>query len=172
MSVLRLTLALVLMLATAALSAQRGGGLTGAVETPPPAIGQPLSLVEQFQQQLRLDATQIPAADEVLQAASRQAAPVAQQMSNVRQGLVNAELRKEPDSAKQLLAEYQTLAAKMAAVETEAFMKISALLKPDQQKRAEQAFTVMAGMFLPPRPGRIGLRGGAPRGGAPRGGGR
>ncbi|MCC7010172.1 MAG: hypothetical protein IT184_15300 [Acidobacteria bacterium] len=169
MSFRHVVLVFVLLLGSVPLVAQRGGGgLTGARETPLPAIGQPLSLIEQFQQHLRLDATQIPAVDEILQAASRQAAPIGQAMSNTRMGLVNAELRNEPDSAKQLLAEYQLEAAKMAAVETEAFQKIAALLKPDQQKRAEQAFDVMAGMFLPPRP----RSAGAPGSGRPTGGGR
>jgi len=141
----------------------------GAQETPLPAIGQPLSLVEQFQQQLKLDQNQIPEADEVLGTASREAAPVVQAMSNLRQAMVNAELRKEPDTAKQLLADYRLAAARMAAIEADTFMKIYALLKPDQQKHAEEAFTVMAGMFLPARPTR---GGGARRGGGTRGGGR
>jgi hypothetical protein len=46
-----------------------------------------------------------------------------------------------------VLADYSALAAQMDGVEAEAFGKIYAMLKPNQQSKAEVGFELMAGMF-------------------------
>jgi hypothetical protein len=83
---------------------------------------------------------------------AKEAVPVAQEMLRTRQVLVNAELGSKPDEVKAALETYSAAAAKMAALEAQAFAKIYALLKPNQQSRAPQAFTLMAGIFVPPAP--------------------
>jgi hypothetical protein len=42
---------------------------------------------------------------------------------------------------------YAVSAARMASIETAAFQKVYALLEPNQQSRAPQAFELMAGFF-------------------------
>lgn len=158
------------VLLTTALSAQRGGGsLTGAQETPLPTIGQPLTLVEQLHNALKLDGkTQGPAVDEILIAAAKEAMAVAQDMLVVRQALVNANLHNSPDEARALIANYAADEQKMAAIEAGAFAKIYALLKPNQQAKAPEAFGIMAGIFLPRQS--TTARGGGRPGGRPGGG--
>ena len=73
---------------------------------------------------------------------------------------------KPADEVNKLTADYATVAAQMTKVEADAFAKIYALLKPNQQAKADQAFELMAGMFSGgPRPrGPGGMGGGAGRG--------
>ena len=61
------------------------------------------------------------------------------------------------DDLKKLMGEYTTVSATMTGIEAEAFGKIYAMLKPNQQAKAPQAFELMAGMFA-----------GGPGGGRPR----
>ena len=51
------------------------------------------------------------------------------------------------DEVKKLLGEYAAVSATMTGIEAEAFGKLYALLKPNQQSKAPQAFELMAGMF-------------------------
>jgi len=122
------------------------------------------TLGQQFADRLKLDAkTQAPEVERILSDGARDAAPIGQQMLQIRQQLVNATLAKKTDDEKKPLVEaYAAAAAKMAGIETAAFTKIYALLKPNQQSSAPQAFAIMAGMFQPAAP-RAGGRG--PRGG-------
>ena len=155
------------------LAAQGGGlysGMRGAGDTPAAAaaIGAPKTLFEQFTDQLKLDAkTQLPAVQEIIINASKEATPVARDMLQTRQALANAELGNKPDEVKTALAAYTTAATKMAALEAQAFASVYALLKPNQQSKAPEAFATMAGIFVPPAPTapRPGQRGGGGRGG-------
>ena len=61
---------------------------------------------------------------------------------------------KSGDELNKPMADYAAAAAQMTRVEAEAFGKIYALLKPNQQAKSEQAFELMAGMFAPPVTGR------------------
>jgi hypothetical protein len=122
---------------------------------------------EQMIDRLKLDSkTQAPEARLVLMDASRDAAPVAQKMLEIRQRLANLALQNKTDEMPAATDAYAAAAAEMAGIEARAFAKIYALLKPNQQPNAPQAFAVMAGMFQP-NPGR---GGGGGRGGQ-RGGG-
>src|ERR1039458_2453586 len=51
------------------------------------------------------------------------------------------------DDMQKLLAEYTKVNATMTGIEAETFGKLYALLKPNQQSKAPQAFELMAGMF-------------------------
>jgi hypothetical protein len=145
-------LALVLLAVTTT-AAQRGGGaLMGARETAP-EIGRTLSFYEQLADLLDLDArTQVPEAEKILTVAAEQAGPVARQMQQLRIQLVNAEIGGAPDDAKKALEAYLESAVRMAEIEADAFTRLRALLKPSQEKRLDEAFAIMAGIFIPPPP--------------------
>jgi hypothetical protein len=129
------------------------------------ALDEPLP-GEKLIDKLKLDGkTQAPEVRLLLMDASRDAAPVGQKMLELRQRLINLELQKKPDEIAPAVEAYAAAAAEMAAIEARTFAKIYALLKPNQQPNAPQAFAIMSGMFQPPPP-----RGGGGRG-AQRGGG-
>jgi hypothetical protein len=116
---------------------------------------------------LKLDSkTQVPAVEQILSEAAKDAAPVGQQMLQLRQQLVNLALENKPADMKPIVDGYAGAAAKMAGIEARAFAKVYATLKPNQQSSASQAFAIMAGMFQPPPPRASGGRGG--RGGGQR----
>lgn len=138
----------------------------GSDDTGAPRIGmQQRTPAERFADRLKLDSkTQIPAVEQILSDAAREAAPIGQQMLQLRQQLVNLALEKKSAEMKPVVDEYTVAAAKMAGVEARAFAKVYATLKPNQQSSASQAFAIMAGMFQPPPPrgpgGRAGRGGG------------
>jgi 2-hydroxychromene-2-carboxylate isomerase len=134
----------------------------GSDDTGAPRIGlQQRNLYEQFADRLKLDSkTQIPAVEQILADAAREAAPIGQQMLQLRQQLVNLALENKPADMKPVVDEYSVAAAKMAGIEARAFAKVYATLKPNQQSSASQAFAIMAGMFQTPAPRGRGGRGG------------
>lgn len=120
---------------------------------------------EKLIDRLKLDGkTQAPEVRLLLMDASREAAPVGQKMLELRQRLINLELQKKPEEITPVVEAYTAAAAEMAAIEARTFAKIYAMLKPNQQSNASQAFAIMSGMFQPPPPGAGGGRG-AQRGG-------
>jgi hypothetical protein len=124
---------------------------------------------EQMIDRLKLDSkTQAPEVRLLLMDASRDAAPVAQKMLEIRQRLANLALQNNTNDMAAASDAYAAAATEMAAIEARVFGKIYAILKPNQQANAPQAFAIMAGMFQP-SPGRGGGGGGG-RGGQ-RGGG-
>jgi hypothetical protein len=128
---------------------------------------------EQFMSRLKLDnKTQGPQVSAILQEASAQAAPVGQQMVALQNQLVAAILANKTEAElKPIVDGYTDAAAKMTGIETAAFAKIYAMLKPNQQGNAVPAFAMMAGWLQPaPASARGGGRGGAPRGGGGGGG--
>jgi hypothetical protein len=124
----------------------------------------PRTPFQQFADRLKLDAKiQKPLAEEVFAEASKEAAPVAQEMLQLRQRLVNMSLSAAPDETKPVVAAYTAAAAKMTGIEARAFAKVYVTLKPNQQAGASQAFGIMAGIFQPTMArggGRGGRRGG------------
>ena len=101
----------------------------------------------------------------ILNAANEKAAPIREQLAKGRAMMANMITSKAPEAdLKKLMGDYTTVAAMMTNIEAEAFGKIYAILKPNQQAKAPQAFELMAGMFnaAPPGPGRG--RGGQGRG--------
>jgi hypothetical protein len=119
---------------------------------------------QQFVNRLRLDErSQIPAVQQIFSAALEEAAPVGQQMLQIRQQLVNLALAGKRDEMKPVVDAYTAAATKMTGIEARAFAKVYALLKPNQQSGAPDAFAAIAGMFHPQAPrggGRAGQRGG------------
>jgi hypothetical protein len=76
---------------------------------------------------------------------------------------LNAARANHPDDVKAAQNAYAEAAAKVAATEASVFAKVYALLKPNQQKDAPQAFALLAGLFsnasAPAGGGRGGARG-------------
>jgi hypothetical protein len=146
----------------APISSGMGQEDTGA---PRLALDEPLP-GEKLIDKLKLDGkTQAPEVRLLLMDASREAAPLGQKMLELRQKLINLELQKKTDEIASAVEDYTAAAAEMAAIEARTFAKIYAILKPNQQANASQAFAIMAGIFQPAPP-----RGGGGRGGQ-RGGG-
>jgi len=122
---------------------------------------------EKIIDKLKLDGkTQAPEVRLLFMDASREAAPIGQKMLELRQRLINVELQKKPEEIAPAVEAYKAEDAEMAALEARTFAKIYALLKPNQQQNAAQAFAIMGGMFQPSPP-----RGGGGGRGAQRGGG-
>ena len=132
---------------------------TGRREAAQGEIGKPMTIFEQFAARLGLDGrTQTPAAEEIFQGAVQQASPLVQRMEQIRIQMVNAELaklRSQPtaDADREAAVKaYAEVATQMAKFESQAFMKVHALLKPDQHERVPEAFATMAGILLPAPP--------------------
>jgi hypothetical protein len=161
----------ILVPASLALAAwQRGGGgsLTGAGALPEGMVGEGVrqeTPFEQFSQKLKLDEkTHVPAAREILLAAAQEGGPVGMQLLQIRQRMLNVALSDKPDDMKAAMDAYTEAATKMMAIEAAAFQKVCAILKPNQQTNAAQAFTILAGLLQAPAPA-TGRGGGQRRGG-------
>jgi hypothetical protein len=123
----------------------------------------PVSPFEEFVDKLKLDEkVQAPAAAQVFTDAARDAQAVGQEMMQLRQRLVSAEIAGNAADVKTVQDLYTAAATKMTGIETQAFSKIYATLKPNQQSKAPQAFAVIGGLFMPVSGGnsRSGRRGG------------
>jgi uncharacterized sporulation protein YeaH/YhbH (DUF444 family) len=155
-------LLLMVLLAAGLVSAQRGGGGSGGDEgggmgggrggggdmgAAMPQVRR-LSKTEMLFEKLKLNKDQKEAAQTILSATTEKAAPTRDLLNKGRQVIANAMLRKATeDDIKKLMGEYAAVSATMTGIEAEAFGKIYALLKPNQQSKAPQAFDLMAGMF-------------------------
>lgn len=98
-------------------------------------------------EKLKLNKEQKEEATNILAAAKEKAAPVRDQLNKGRQLIVSLLMQKREDDVKKLMGDYAIVASQMTAIEAESFAKIYALLKPNQQSKAPQAFEMMAGMF-------------------------
>ena len=168
-------LLLMAVLAAGFASAQRGGGGTGGGDeggmgggggrSGDMGAGMPQvrrqSKQEMLLDKLKLNKDQKEEATKILSAAMEKAAPARDQLTKGRVVIANAITGKaSEEDLKKLLGEYTNVSATMTGIEAEAFGKLYALLKPNQQSKAPQAFELMAGMFA---------GGGMPGGGAGRG---
>jgi hypothetical protein len=124
------------------------------------------SKAEQIADKLKLSKEQKEEFQTILSAAREKAVSVRGEMDKQRAQIAGAYIdgKTGPDLDKPM-ADYAAAAAQMTKVEAEAFAKIYALLKPNQQSKAEQAFEMMAGLFNPPGGGGgNGMGGGSGRG--------
>jgi len=150
------------VLAAGFASAQRGGGGTGGGDEGgmgggggrggDMGAGMPQvrrqSKQEMLLDKLKLNKDQKEDAAKILSAAMEKAAPARDQLSKGRMVIANAITGKaSEDDLKKLLGQYTAVNATMTGIEAEAFGKLYALLKPNQQSKAPQAFELMAGMF-------------------------
>ena len=145
-----------------------GGGMEGGGGMP---RAQRQTKAEILMDKLKLKQDQKEEAVKILVEAAKKAAPIADQLSKGRQMIGTAILQKKSDEEiKPLTDLYAKVAAQMTAMEAEAFGKIYATLKPNQQKNAAQQFELMAGMFMPQAVAGRGMGRGGQGGGSGRGG--
>jgi hypothetical protein len=105
---------------------------------------------ELFMEKLKLNKDQKEQAAAILSDAAQKARPVASQIQNGRQQIATAILQKKTDDEmKPLMEAYTAVCGQMTSIEADAFGKIYATLKPNQQKNAAQAFETMEGVFMP-----------------------
>lgn len=159
-------------IATPASGQDDGGGFSGGRSGSglPTDINLPRTIPQQVAVKLKLDRTQQPDVDALLVAAAAEAARPTNEMLLARQRLLNALRAGNADEASAAESAYAVAAAAGVTVEAGAFARVYALLKPNQQKAAPEAFALMAGLFSNPRtPGAGG--GGRPGGPGGRGGG-
>jgi hypothetical protein len=150
------------LLAAGLASAQRGGGGGGGesgmggegigMQAGGGTGGMPGGIRRQTREdllfeKLKLNKEQKDAGTTILAAAREKAGPVRDQLNKGRQLIVGLIMQKHDDDVKKLMGDYAIVAAQMTAIETDAFAKLYALLKPNQQSKAPQAFELMAGMF-------------------------
>src|ERR1019366_953289 len=161
-------LLLTAVLAAGFASAQRGGGGGGGEEGGMGGGGGMPQIRRQSKQdmlfdKLKLNKDQKEEATKILAAAMEKAAAARDLLTKGRIVLANAITGKaSDDDIQKILAEYTKVNATMTGIEAEAFGKVYALLKPNQQSKAPQAFELMAGMFAGGGMGRG--RGGQDRG--------
>ncbi len=116
---------------------------------------------------LKLNKEQKEQAAQILSAAMEKAAPTRDSLSKGRIVIANAITGKaSEDELKKMLGEYATVSATMTGIEADVFAKLYALLKPNQQSKAPQAFELLSGMF-----DGGGMQGGGGRGRGGQGGG-
>ena len=159
-------------LAAGLVFAQRGGGLAddeggigrgGDLSGGTPRV-RPRTRQEMLLDKLKFNKEQKEEATKILSAAMEKAAPTRDLLAKGRIAIANSITGKaSEDDLKALLGQYTTVNATMTGIEAEAFGKLYALLKPNQQSKASQAFELMTGMFAGGAPGG-GMGGGSGRG--------
>lgn len=132
-----------------------GGGGSGAAQ---------IAALQAFADKLKLDQkVQIPAVETIFTDAARAALPVSTQLVQLRRRLFDAETAGKADEIAAAREALATTSAKMTTIETEAYQRVFAILKPNQQSKTAEVFELMAGLFqTAPRPtsGRTGRGGG------------
>jgi LTXXQ motif family protein len=137
-----------------------GGGRGGDMGAGLPQVRR-LSKQEMLMDKLKLNKEQKEEAAKIFSAAMEKAAPARDLLTKGRIVIANAITGKaSEEDIKKLWGQYTAVNATMTGIEAEAFGKLYALLKPNQQSKAPQAFELMAGMFA---------GGGMPDGGGGRG---
>lgn len=162
----RLLLAVILTAAPAL--AQRGGGGgvdPGAMGMSAPRPQSAASKALMFADRLKLDKEQKAQTEVILNEALKEIAQLRNQMGQTRAQIINAMLRSDnQEEVKKLMEVYSAAAAQVTAIETKAFAKVCALLKPNQQSRAPSAFGLLADTLDPPGSAGMGAPGGGRRG--------
>ena len=139
-----------------ALAQRGGGGLSRDEGGIANAIGngggkaqvRPLTREDTLFDKLKLDKEQREEAAKILSTAREKAAPTRDLLTKGRIAIANAITSKAgDDDFKAILGAYTAANATMTGIEAEAFGKLYALLKPNQQSKAPQTFELMTGMF-------------------------
>ncbi len=146
-------LLLVALLAATLASAQRGGGPRRGSDDGMGEMGtmlrqQPMSRIDQFADKLKLNSDQKNEVNRLLTATLEKAVPVSAELDKSRADIAAAMIDgKSADEVKKLMETHTALEAHLDTIETELFAKVLAMLKPNQQSKAGQAFELMAGLF-------------------------
>jgi hypothetical protein len=150
------TVPVVLTVMATVLTAQRGGNpLTGAGSVESSVMegtgARALTPFEQFTDKLKLDErTQLAPVREAFIAAQQEAGPIGVEILQLRLKLLRIDLGESQEDRKSVLDAYAAAAVRMSAIETRTFAKVYAMLKPNQQSNAAQAFALLTGFFQAP----------------------
>jgi Spy/CpxP family protein refolding chaperone len=126
---------------------QRGGGQMDEMGGGMPRT-QRQSRFDQIADKLKLNKDQRQQAQTILDAGREEAAPLHESVARARLGIADALINaKGDDAAKKAQDAYAAEVAKLTGLEAKTFAKIYALLKPNQQSRAAQAWDLMADIF-------------------------
>jgi hypothetical protein len=107
-----------------------------------------LTREEMLFDKLKLDKDQREEAARILSTAMEKAAPTRDLLAKGRIAIANAITGKAgDDELKAILGAYTAADATMTGIEAEAFGKLYALLKPNQQSKAPRTFELVTGMF-------------------------
>lgn len=130
------------------------------------------SKADMLADKLKLKNEQKSEVEKILMNANEKAGAIRGQLGQQRAAIAQAMLSKASEQdLKKMFADYAAVSAQMTGLESDAFAKIYAMLKPNQQAKAAQAFELMAGMFLGNAGGGGGMGGGRGMGRSNRGGG-
>ena len=154
----RLLLTAVLAAGFASAQGGRGGGgdegNIGIGGNPSAGPGAPMPQMRRQTKQemlfdkLKLNKEQKEEAAKILSDAMEKAAPARDLLNKGRIVIANNITGKgSEEDLKKMWGEFTSVNATMTGIEAEAFGKLYALLKPNQQAKAPQAFELMAGMF-------------------------
>jgi len=131
----------------------RGGGGMGDEPGAMPRM-QRQAPFDVFADRLKLNKDQKTEALTVLSDALKESAPLRQQLMQAKLDIAKAMLGgASADDLKKTMDTYATVAAQVTGMETKAFAKVCATLKPNQQGKAGVAFESMAGIFNAPAGG-------------------
>ena len=107
-----------------------------------------------FSEHLKLNKDQKTEALTVLGDALKESGPLRQQLMQAKLDIAKAMLGgASADDLKKTMDTYTSVATQLTGLETKAFAKVCASLKPNQQGKAASAFELMAGMFNAPAGG-------------------
>jgi hypothetical protein len=123
-----------------------GGGDMGSFAPMPRA--QRLSKLDQFSEKLKLNKEQVEEVNKILGETNQKVAPMRAEIEKSRTNIAGAHIQGvSPDELKKLMEAHTALEVQVDGLEVETFAKIYALLKPNQQSKAAQAFEFLAGAF-------------------------
>jgi len=141
-----------------------GGGRGGDMGGGGGMMPRPQSKADQFVDKLKLNREQQEQTQKILSAALERLGAVRMDLDARRAKIAGAFIDgKSADEVKALTAEYAGASAQLMQIEADAFAQVCALLKPNQQSKADQAFEILTSLFAQAGGGRGG-RGGMGRG--------
>jgi len=106
------------------------------------------SRFDQIADKLKLNKDQKQQAQTIIDAGREEAAPLRESVAKARLGVADALINgKGDDEVKKAQDAYSAEVAKLTGLEAKTFAKIYALLKPNQQSKATQAWELMADIF-------------------------
>jgi len=113
---------------------------------------------ELFVDKLKLNREQQEEAQKILSAAMERVGEIRVEMDNRRLKIAEAIMNgKSADEVTKLTTEFGDTSAQFTKLEADAFGKIWATLKPNQQSKADQAFELLAGIFADAGRPRVGM---------------
>jgi hypothetical protein len=139
----------------------RGGGRGGDMGGMDAPMARRATKWELFSDKLKLSREQKEEAQKVLAAAIERLSTAKVDADGRKAKIAGAIIDGKPaDEVQKLTAEYTEASAQTMKIEADAFSKIWATLKPNQQQKADQAFELLAGIFSSLGRGRGGPGGG------------